>query len=397
MCLPLCVVAAAFVATSSRGGVPTSHLESDRRSDRSPPGVATAGANGEALGSNPVLENLPPGRWVRIHEQKPGEIRFRRQPHGGSCFDTKRGTLILFGSDSHGRDLTNGPLSFSTIDLKWTRAHDDDPRDTYAVTIEGLPVAGTNRDHPWAMHTFGSVVYDESRDEMIVPIFDDHLVPGRFTDAFAQLWPLIKRKPTWTYALGTKKWLPLAGDGVSCFPYCAAYDSDRRTVVAVRPDGIHELAGEPRTWKRVTRHGFFGWHTNSVYDRRNRAVIVFGSNENSDEIAAYFPQSGEYRKMPTPGRRPPKDQHNPMEYHPELEKTVVLVDRVDGELKRTETWLYDLKADEWRHIEAASLPFTCGMNYNLEYDPHHRVLLLVTGGERGAPTEVWALRLPTSS
>ena len=361
-------------------------------------GVEAGGASherafGEELERNPVLAKLAQGRWTRIHEQKPSELSFRRQPHGGSCFDTKRGTLILFGSDSHGRDYANSPLRFSTVDLKWSRDYDDDPREAYAVTDEGLPVAGLKRDHPWATHTFGSVVYDESRDEMTVPIFDDHLVPGRFTDAFAQLWPLIKRKPTWTYSLATAKWSPLPGDGVSCFPYCATYDSDRQVIVAVRPDGIHELAGEPRVWKLATRHGYFGWHTNCAYDRRSRAVVVFGSNENSDEIAAYFPQTGEYRKQPTPGRRPPKDQHNPMEYHPGLEKTVVLVDHADGERKQTETWLYDLQADAWEQIETAVLPFACGMNYNLEYDPHHRVMLLVTGGERGAPTEVWALRL----
>lgn len=359
-------------------------------------GLELGRAQGDDIRRNPLLVDLSPGRWIRIHEQKPDELRFRRQPHGGSCFDAERGTLILFGSDSHGRDYTNSPLLFSTVDLKWTRAYDDDPRDSYTVTDEGLPVAGSRRDHPWAMHTFGSVVYDESRDEMIVPIFDDHLVPGRFTDVFAALWPLIKRKPTWTYALGAKKWVPLAVDGVNCFPYCATYDSDRRTIVAVRPDGIYELTGEPRVWKRVTRQGFFGWHTNCAYDRKNRAVVVFGSNENSDEIAAYFPQSAEYRKLPTPGRRPPKDQHNPMEYYPDLEKTVVLVDHVEGERRQTETWLYDLQADAWQHAESAVLPFTCGMNYNLEYDPNHRVLLFVTGGERGTPTEVWALRLAES-
>lgn len=357
-------------------------------------GLSRTRAEGRKL--NPTLEKLESGRWVRIHEQKAGEVRFRRQPHGGSCFDAERGRLVLFGSDTHGRDFTNSPLFFSTDDLKWSRAYDDDARESYAVSNEGLPVAGPHRNHPWAMHTFGSVVYDESRHEMVVPIFDDHLVPGRFTDAFAQLWPLIKRKPTWTYDLETKTWTPLAGDGVSCFPYCAAYDTDRKVVVAVRPDGIHELSGEPRKWKRVTRHGYFGWHTNCAYDRSNRAIVVFGSNENSDEIGAYFPQSGDYRKMATPGRRPPKDQHNPMEYHPDLEQTVVLVDHVEGERKQTETWLYDLRSDAWRQVESAALPFTCGMNYNLEYDPHHRVMLLVTGGEGGAPTQVWALRLATT-
>ena len=60
---------------------------------------------------NPDLLKLEPDVWVKIHEPKAGEATFRRQPHGGSCFDTKRGRLILFGSDTHGRDFTNSPLS----------------------------------------------------------------------------------------------------------------------------------------------------------------------------------------------------------------------------------------------------------------------------------------------
>ncbi len=42
----------------------------------------------------------------------------------------------------------------------------------------------------------------------------------------------------------------------------------------------------------------------------------------------------------------------------------------------------------------ATLPFACGMNYNMEFDPNHRVILLVTGGD-GTSTRVWALRLTT--
>lgn len=77
---------------------------------------------------NPDLLKLEPDRWVKIHEPKAGEATFRRQPHGGSCFDTKRGRLVLFGSDSHGRDFTNSPLFFSPVELKWSRAYDNDPR-----------------------------------------------------------------------------------------------------------------------------------------------------------------------------------------------------------------------------------------------------------------------------
>lgn len=36
--------------------------------------------------------------------------------------------------------------------------------------------------------------------------------------------------------------------------------------------------------------------------------------------------------------------------------------------------------------------FGCGMNYNMEYDPNHKCLLLVTGAY-GHQTVVWALRV----
>ncbi|NBO93754.1 MAG: hypothetical protein EBV06_15820 [Planctomycetia bacterium] len=344
------------------------------------------------VAADPRLLELEPNRWIMIHQAKSGEGPIRRQAHGGSCFDSKRGRLVLFGSDSHGRDWSNSPYFFLPAERKWIRAYDDDPRGNYDVTRDGLPVAGKNGDHPWAMHTFGSVVYDSARDEMIVPIFDDHLVPGRFTDSFKELWPRIKRRPTWVYGMAKGEWTTLPGNGVSCFPYCAIYDTERKCVVAVRPDGIHELQGEARQWKQVVRKGHFGWHTNAAYDARNKAVVVFGSNENRNDIAAYIPATGKYELMLTPGQRPPKGQHCPMEYHPGVEKTVVVIDRVSGDTKQAETWLYDLSKDAWNHLKTATLPFACGMNYNLEYDPGHRVLLLVTGGYRD-PTRVWAMRL----
>ena len=62
------------------------------------------------------------------------------------------------------------------------------------------------------------------------------------------------------------------------------------------------------------------------------------------------------------------------------------------EKQSAETWLYDLSEDSWSQIATATLPFGCGMNYNMEYDPHHKVLLLVTGSY-GTSTTVRALRI----
>ena len=136
-----------------------------------------------------------------------------------------------------------------------------------------------------------------------------------------------------------------------------------------------------------------------MYDSVNQVIVVFGSNESSNDTVIYDPRSRTQRRMPTRGIRPPEDQHVPMAFHPGIGETVVVVDRVPSGTKRpsrtairAETWLYNVRQDVWTKVKDGDLPFGCGMNYNLEYDPLHDVLLLVTS-EPDGPTSVWALRL----
>ena len=345
------------------------------------------------------LETVPPNTWVKLHEQSSAdETRFRRQEHGGSCFDSKRGRIILFGSNTHGKDWTNSPLIFDLAENRWSRLYPDDDRATYRANDEGLPVAGLQGDHPWAMHTFGSVVYDPVRDEMVVCCNDPHMVPGRFTDALKGVWETVKRHPTWAFRLSDNRWEPLPCPAVHFFPYAATWDSDRKMIVGYG-NGVWELQGSPRQWNKVFDKALCGWHNNVVYDSRHKAFVVFGSNENSNDIIIYRPESGEHRKLPTVGKRPPKDQHNPMCYEPTIGRTLVLVDHVrDGEspaMGSTESWLFDLATDSWQHLPTASLPFVCGMNYNCHYDPVSRACLLVADvpSPQGKIVTVFAIRL----
>ena len=366
------------------------------------PLAASAGVDGAGYpdGSlNPRLLALPAGSWTKIHQQKPGDaVRFKRQQHGGSAFDSRRGRLVLFGSDTHGRDWTNSPLFFDLASLKWQRLYANDHRGSYRVNDEGIPVAGRDGDHPWAMHTFGAVAYDAARDEIIVSSHPGHMAPGRFTNAVAHLWRGITRHPTWVLSLKTNRWTALPTKPVSFFPYATAFDSDRGVVVGYKSRGIFELSGKVRSWRRVKKKGIFGYHNNAVYDSRHNAIIVFGSNRNSNAIVLYRPTTGEHRRMPTPGLRPPRDQHAPMAYHPGIARTVVLVDQIPVWAKKkpqywsTLTWLYDTGNDAWTHVKSAQLPFSCGMNYNMVYDPGHKLLLLVAN-PRKQSTAVWALRL----
>lgn len=359
--------------------------------------LVTAAAHSYAVDEPPNIAALPANAWIKLYEQKNGDaVSFRRQAHGGSCFDRKRGRLVLFGSDTHGKDWQNNPFFFDPAKREWSKPYAEDPFETYAVTEAGLPVAGKDGLHPWASHTFGAVVYDDSRDEMVVACFDEHLAPGRFSVVMKDLWPKIKIRPTWLYACAGGTWNAIP-KGQSFFPHCTAFDTDRKTVLGYRTDGIFELAGEgeARAWSKVSGpiEGFDGWHTNCAYDAKHKALVVFGHHENKNDLGAYFTETKQAKRMPAAGERPPKDQHNPMEYHPKLGKTVVLVDRTkqkDAAAEdTTETWLYDLGADAWTQVKSATLPFACGMNYNMEYDVQHDAMLLVAGQN----TAVWALRL----
>ena len=56
---------------------------------------------------------IPRGSWLKVHQQQAtDEIRFQRQRHSGSAWDSRRGRLLLFGSDTHGANIDNSLYSF---------------------------------------------------------------------------------------------------------------------------------------------------------------------------------------------------------------------------------------------------------------------------------------------
>jgi len=257
--------------------------------------------------TNPRLLALPAGRWVKIHQQAADDaVVFRRQSHGGSAYDSRRNQLVLFGSDSHGRDWTNSPLTFDLTTLQWHRSYPSDDVATYRVNADGLPVAGVAGDHPWAMHTFGAVVYDPAADVIIVASYPHHMVPGRFTNVLAELWPRVRRHPTWLFAPGTGTWTPLDGDAMHFAPYSVAYDSRRGVVLGYRDDGVYELSLQTRLWRKLVSPGLLNWGSNTAYDARHKALVVFGSHERGNEVVAYWPSSGRHRIMSTPATRAPR-------------------------------------------------------------------------------------------
>lgn len=336
---------------------------------------------------NPDLLRLPTGSWTKIHATD----AFTRQVHGGAAFDSLRGRLMLFGSDTHRNDWDNSVRFFDVATLTWSQSYPPDDPASYRVNPEGIPVAGAGVERPWAMHTFDAVEYDPNNDRLIVSSYPDHMSPAKSWGMDRTLWQQIKRHPTWFYSIAGNQWQPLAGRAVDFFPQGTAYDPNQNTVVGAKGDGYFELTGTPPVWRRLAREGTpKGWHVSVAYDLSRDIVVAFGNNKRSNAIWQYRRGDEAGRRMPTPGRRPPGAEALPLVYHPGIDRVVALVR--NRKTKTTETWLYATESDRWFRDAGADLPFDIGMNYDMVYDPRHELLLLVANLP-GDPVAVWALQL----
>lgn len=84
----------------------------------------------------------------------------------------------------------------------------------------------------------------------------------------------------------------------------------------------------------------------------------------------------------------PKDQHFPVAYDKQ-QGVFLLVP--DENQEKSVTLVYSPDENEYIRIMGADMPAN-GMNYMMEYDPYHRLFLLVTGDWK-SPVTVWAFRL----
>ncbi len=341
-----------------------------------------------SLGFN-GLKSLPKGRWLKIHQQQPNDsIYFTRQSHAGSSFDQSRSELLIFGSNTHAENWNNSVYTFNMETLRWSETYPPDAPETYTVSLDGFPVAGVGKNHPWAMHTFGALAYDALHDNLVVASYPGHMEPSKYGQSLAVTWKKIKQHPTWLYDSGTKKWQAYTGKSKAFFPYSIAYDSDRGVVVGFRPDGIFEWGGSIQGWKKVGDKVYSEWHTNVVYDSVNQVFILFGGNKMTNNIYTYQTGNKVTQKMPTIGQRPPPGVSVPLAFHKKLGKVVALID-VEG---YAQTWLYDYAFDKWERVEGADFPYQIGMNYSMEYDQRHNVLVLVSS-PKYEETAVWSLHL----
>ncbi|WJW74432.1 hypothetical protein QVG61_07860 [Thiohalobacter sp. IOR34] len=348
----------------------------------------------------PDYAALPANRWVVIHTETG---RWRRQEHAGAAYDSHRGTLLLFGSNTHGKNWDNSVREFDPQRLRWTRHYPPSPRDSYRLDAAGHPVAGpADNPRPWAMHSYDGLVYDPGSDSLIVAAAANHHPLRRRFE--------IRRQPVWRYDLTSHRWQPFdrhQGKMPTFFDAATAYDSWRRLPLLYK-FGIWELDRGSEQWRKATGKHHHNSHFNLVYDSLHQVFAAFGSARLTNSVWLYHPgkaagEAGRWEERQPGGDPCPPDQHIPVAFHPEQGVFVLVVDdnqvyrrpngrlRLRSKAKSSGTYVYDLDSNRYRRLPQADLPAQ-GMNYMLVYASRQKVLLLVTGDWRRPPS-VRALRL----
>ena len=366
-----------------------------------------AGAQPKAVASaghmlNPRLLALEPNTWSRLAQLK--QAGWRRQTHAGIAYDSKRGTLLIFGSNTHGLDWDNEVHEFDPVTARWEIHYPRAPKASYRADADGRAIAGTDRLLPWAMHTYDNIVYDPALDAIIVSALPEH-------NPIRKSVPAATIHPTWIYDLKTHQWRIFENKDKpypKFFAAASAYDPDR-DVIAAYKWGMWEIGPERDAWKRASRESHHEIHYTMDYDARHRKFVVFGDYRDSDAVWAYTPGAragdpGTWEKMPPrKGASCPPGQHFPVAYDSGHGVFLLVVDNTpfveDGKGRRKRTgrarssssFIYDLGSNRCVRLPDADLP-PLGMNYMMVYDHFHKVFLLVTGNH-AKPAAVWALRL----
>ena len=123
--------------------------------------------------------------------------------------------LILFGSNTHGGDWENSPRMFDPASLAWSRVYPFDPPPTYAVTRRASGGRREGRSFVGHAHLRGRAFRSlATRWSCVLPGHG----AGSILQRAEELWPKVRKFPTWTFDLKTSRWRALECEPVHFFP-----------------------------------------------------------------------------------------------------------------------------------------------------------------------------------
>ncbi len=333
------------------------------------------------------LRNLPANHWVEYHHLSSGE--WFRKSHAGMAYDSKRGSLWVFGSDTHDEDWDNRLHEFLPNQRKWIHHGENSAKSEYRSDENNLRVAGQQLIKPWAMHTYDGVAYDRVSDSLWVIAAPDHN-------------PMVKsikqaKNPIWRYDLSNHKWQAIAVENTALknmFGSAAAYDHHRQALMFCN-QGLVQLNSDDYSVNNIAKSPNC-LHRSLAYDSRNKALYIFGAYKRSQhvwklirdemtDIALNFQELIPTGDMPLPYTKPPVayDQQNGV--------FLLLIDDVDNESNPSETYIYYPNGNYYVKLPNSGAP-RVGMNFMMAWSDLHQVFFLLTGNWDQGLT-VWALRL----
>lgn len=347
---------------------------------------------------NRILLDLPSNQWIEIYPKSPKDIfpkisfgvNWYRQGHAGLAFDSKRGTLIIFGSNSHNENWDNSIHEFNPVTLEWWDHYSESPKESYRSDKRGIPIAGESQQLPWAMHTYDSIAYFPELDSLVVTSKIDH------TPAPTESAKLAKLNPTWIYNLESKQWQMLVQENhPSFFASGSSYDPITGNLWAYKKNELWQLDSQSLQWKLVPgKHKTdLAIHFTMVTDSKRHQLVFFGNYNKSNSLWFYTPaiisgQEGKWEQKQPTGDTCPKDEHLPVAYDKHQEVFLLVPDENNT---TSVTMVYLPDTNEYIRVPGADLPAN-KMNYMMEYDPYHRVFYLIHGEWPNHP-KVLAFRL----
>ena len=353
---------------------------------------------------NDQLLNLPPNKWVKIRSDN--NLGWYRQAHAGITFDSKRGTLLLFGSNTHGMNWDNTVHEFNPVTAKWTTHYPEAAKETYRSDSGGNAICGNGTILPWAMHTFDNIEYDPYLDAIVVTALPAH----NYVKKSVASAKSAKIHPTWFYLLSTHSWQPFNKKSDKkappFFAAASAYDEDRNVVIAYNYGGVWELGRDRSEWRKATSESHHQIHFNMVYNPIYHIFAVFGDHRDTNDVWIYTPganagDKGKWKKRIPKGDFCPRDQHFPVAVDGTTGLFLIVPDNTvcteeKGRQKcmgatSASTFIFDYENNVYRKIPGADMP-SQKMNYMMVYDSFHEVFLLVTGDAK-EPLTVWAFKL----
>lgn len=314
------------------------------------------------------------------------------------AYNSNRGSLLVFGSDTHGEDWDNVLHEFKPKQREWVHHGANSAATTYTVNSKGQRVAGEADLAPWAMHTYDGVEYDPLRDNLIVVASPSHnpmnkQIPGPKSDAI------------WLYGLNEKKWSVFENQGGGAqgnyFGAATTYDeaNDRLFICAA---GMWLLDLESKNLKRIGSAPSC-LHRTLAFDSWRDVLYLFGSYTGTCNISQYqagivLDESAQWEEIAPTGDDCTLYSSVPVAFDKKHGVFLLVVDQPetppDANPDNAATLVYDPRTDTYEQLPDSNAP-AVGINFMMAWDSVHEVFFLLSGNWNNG-ISVWVLRLDRS-